>query len=149
MAMKYTVVIGKSPNNYCAFSPDIPGCVSVADTYEEMMLMIREALEFHFEGMELEGYPIPTPTAWVEKLEAAGQEYVIVYEQDPENYAAYVPDFLPECDVRGGSVEGVQQNIRRAITDYLAAKELNGESVAEPSAWAETMDITHPSEVPV
>ncbi len=148
MAVKYTVIMGKAPDNYTAFSPDIPGCVSVADTQEEMRLMIREAIEFHFEGLEIEGYPLPAPAAWVERLEAAGQEYVVVYERDPENYAAYVPDFLPECDVAGDSVEEVQQNLRQAVAEYLAAKERNGEPLPEPSAWAETMELAHPGEAP-
>ncbi len=147
--MKYTVIIEKAPNNYCAFSPDVLGCISVADTYEEMLEMIREALEFHFECMELEGNSIPTPTAWVESLEAGDNEYVVVYEQGPENYTAYVPDFALECDeVTGVSVEEVQRNFWQAIANYLAAKKLNGEPLPEPSAWAETMEIAHPSEVP-
>ena len=148
MAMKYTVVIGKAPNNFAACSPDVPGCVSTADTPEEMRLMIREALEFHFEGLELDGDPIPEPTAWVETVEAmTDQRYLVVYEKDPENYSAYVPDFLPACEVTGISVEEVHANIHRAIADYLVTKELNGESVPEPSAWAETMEIAHPSKV--
>ena len=145
--MKYTVIIEKAPNNYCAFSPDIPGCISVADTYEEMLLMIREAIEFHFEGIELDGHPVPTPTAWVERFEVSGEGYVIVYEPEPDNYIAYVPDFAPECEVTGNSVEEVQQNVRRAITEYLAAKERNEEPLPEPLAWAETMEIAHPSTV--
>ena len=146
--MKYTVIIEKAPNNFCAFSPEIPGCVSVADTRDEMRKMIREAIEFHFEGMALDGDTIPTPSAWVECLEEAGQEYVIVYEQDSGNYVAYVPDFMPECDVTGNSVAAVQQKIRQVITEYLVAKQLDGERLPEPSAWAETMEIAHPSEVP-
>ena len=59
--MKYTVIIEKAPNNYCAFSPDVLGCISVADTYEEMREMIREALEFHFECLELDGDPHSYP----------------------------------------------------------------------------------------
>ena len=147
--MKYTVIIEKAPNNYCAFSPDVLGCISVADTPEEMREMIREALEFHIEGMLLDGHPIPEPTAKIETLEAAGQEYVVVYEKGLKNYAAYVPDFAHECDeVTGGSVEEVQRDFRQAVADYLAAKEQNGEPLPEPSAWAETMEIPHPSEVP-
>ena len=146
--MKYTVIIEKSPNNYGAFSPDAPGCISVADTYEEMLLMIREALDFHFECMELDGYPIPAPTSRIEMLEAAGQEYVIVYEQWPGKWLAYIPDFLPECDVEGSSYEEAWDNMRRVIAEFLATKERNGDSLPEPAAWAETMEIPHPSEVP-
>lgn len=147
--MKYTVIVEKAPNNYCAFSPDVLGCISVADTYEEMLEMIREALEFHFECMELDGDTIPTPTAKVETLEAGGHEYVVVYEKGLKNYAAYVPDFAHECnEVTGDSFEEVERDFRQAVAEYLAAKERNGEPLPDPSAWAETMEIAHPSEVP-
>ena len=147
--MKYTVIIEKAPNNYAAFSPDVLGCISVGKTPEEMREMIREALEFHLEGLLLDGHPIPEPTARVETLEAAGREYVVVYEKGLKNYAAYVPDFLPECDeITGDSMEEVQRDFKRAVADYLAAKERNGEPLPEPSSWAEMMEIPHPSEVP-
>ena len=145
--MKYTVIIEKAPNNYCAFSPDVLGCISVGDTPEEMREMIREALEFHLEGMLLDGHPIPEPTAKIETLAAGGHEYVVVYEQGRESFAAYVPDFADECDeVTGDSFEEVEPRFRQVIADYLAAKERKGEPLPEPSSWAETMDIPHPSE---
>lgn len=147
--MKYTVIIEKAPNNYSAFSPDLLGCISVGDTPEEMREMIREALEFHLEGMLLDGHSIPEPTARIETLEASGQEYVVVYEKGLKNYAAYVPDFAHECDeVTGDSFEEVKQNFRQAVSGYLSAKERNGDPLPAPSAWAETMEIAHPSEVP-
>ena len=147
--MKYTVIIEKSPNNYSAFSPDVLGCISVGDTLEEMRLMIREALEFHLEGMLLDGHPIPEPTARIETLEAAGQEYVVVYEKGLKNYAAYVPDFAHECDeVTGDSFEEVERDFKQAVADYLSAKERKGDPLPELSSWAETMEIPHPSEVP-
>ena len=146
--MKYTVIIEKATNNYGAFSPDVLGCISVGKTPEEMREMIREALEFHLEGLLLDGHPIPEPTARIETLEAAGREYVVVYEKGLKNYAAYVPDFLPECEVAGDSMEAVQRDFKQALAGYLATKERNGDPLPEPSSWAETMEIPHPSEVP-
>ena len=147
--MKYTIVFEKAPNNYCAFSPDIPGCISVADTPEEMRLMIREAIEFHFECSELDGDPIPEPSAWVEMLELVpGRNYIAVYEKEREGYSAYIPDLLPDCEVIGTTAEEVQQNFLNALTGYLKVLESRGESLPEPSSWAETMEIPHPSEVP-
>ena len=147
--MNYLVIIEKAPNNYCAFSPDVLGCISVADTYEEMREMIREALEFHLEDMLLNGQSIPEPTARIDMLEAGGHEYVVVYEKGLENYAAYVPDFTHECEeVTGDSLEEVERNFRQAVAEYLTAKERDGEPLPEPSAWAETMEIAHPSEAP-
>ncbi len=59
--MKYTVVIEKTPNNYAAYVPDLPGCVATASTREELLEEIREAIEFHVEGMCEDGEPIPEP----------------------------------------------------------------------------------------
>ena len=43
--MKYTVVIERTPNNYAAYVPDLPGCVATASTREELLEEIREAVE--------------------------------------------------------------------------------------------------------
>ena len=59
--MKYTVVIEKTPNNYAAFVPDLPGCVATANSREELLEEIREAIEFHIEGMREDGEPVPEP----------------------------------------------------------------------------------------
>jgi len=57
--MRYTVIIEKGETNYGAYAPDIPGCGTVADTREEVEQLIREAIEFHLEGLALAGQPIP------------------------------------------------------------------------------------------
>ncbi len=69
---QYAVVIEKAPgSNYCASVPDLPGCVSTGDTLEEVRRNIREAIEFHLEGMREDGDPIPEPTTQVEYAEVA------------------------------------------------------------------------------
>ena len=59
--MKYTVVIEKTPNNYAAYVPDLPGCVATAGTREDLLEEIRGAIEFHVEGMHEDGEPVPEP----------------------------------------------------------------------------------------
>ena len=59
MKLRYAVVIEKAPNNYCAYAPDVLGCVSTAKTRDEMLAMIREALELHIEDMVERGYGVP------------------------------------------------------------------------------------------
>jgi predicted RNase H-like HicB family nuclease len=59
--MKYAVIIEKTPNNYSAYAPDVPGCGSVGDTEEEVLRELKEALEFHFRGLREDGLPIPEP----------------------------------------------------------------------------------------
>jgi predicted RNase H-like HicB family nuclease len=68
--MKYAVVFEKTPNNYSAYVPDLPGCVATGTTREEVERHIREALAFHLEGLREENLPIPEPSAWAELVEA-------------------------------------------------------------------------------
>ena len=71
--MRYAVVIEKGERNYSAYVPDLPGCVSVGDTLEEARAEIREAIEFHLEGMREDGLPIPKPSSWAEYVEVGEQ----------------------------------------------------------------------------
>jgi len=68
--MKYSVVFEKAPNNYCAYVPDLPGCVATGATREEVERNIREAIAFHLEGLRREGESIPEPASWTELVEA-------------------------------------------------------------------------------
>ena len=60
--MRYLVIIEKAESNYGAYSPDLPGCVATGGTVEEVEQNMREAIEFHLEGMRLHGEPIPEPS---------------------------------------------------------------------------------------
>jgi predicted RNase H-like HicB family nuclease len=59
---RYAVVIEKGSNNYSAYVPDLPGCVSTGGTLDEVLENIREAIALHLEGMRAEGLPIPEPS---------------------------------------------------------------------------------------
>lgn len=67
--MKYAIVIEKAENNYSAYVPDLPGCVSTGATPEEVEAEIRRAIEFHLEGMRQDGEIIPSPQSKVEYVE--------------------------------------------------------------------------------
>lgn len=67
--MKYMVVIERSKTGYGAYVPDLPGCVAAADTREETLRLIKEAIEFHIEGLREAGEPIPEPTSVGEIIE--------------------------------------------------------------------------------
>jgi predicted RNase H-like HicB family nuclease len=62
---RYAVVIEKGPTSYGAYVPDLPGCVAVGETLDEVTTLIREAIEFHIEGLCLAGEPVPEPTSSV------------------------------------------------------------------------------------
>ena len=69
--MRYAIVIEKAEGNYSAYVPDLPGCVSTGATVEEAETSIREAIEFHLDGMREDGTPIPQPSSHVEYVEVA------------------------------------------------------------------------------
>jgi predicted RNase H-like HicB family nuclease len=69
--MRYAVVIEKGETSYGAYVPDLPGCVAVGETLEEVKQMIAEAIEFHLEGMLEDDLPIPQPTSIAHEVEVA------------------------------------------------------------------------------
>ena len=69
--MRYAIVIEKAENNYAAYVPDLPGCVTTGETIEETEQQIREAIEFHIRGLREDGLPIPEPSSKVNYVEVA------------------------------------------------------------------------------
>lgn len=69
--MRYAIVIEKADGNFSAYVPDLPGCVATGATIEEVESEIREAIEFHLNGMREDGTPIPPPSSRVEYVEVA------------------------------------------------------------------------------
>lgn len=63
---KYLVVIEKAKDNFSAYCPDLPGCVATGKTKRAVEKNIREAIEFHLEGLREERLPIPRHTATAE-----------------------------------------------------------------------------------
>lgn len=69
--MRYAIVVEKGKSNYSAYVPDLPGCVATGATLEEVEEQMREAIEFHLDGMREEGLPIPEPSSTVEYVEVS------------------------------------------------------------------------------
>ena len=69
--MQYTVIIEKAGNNYSAYVPDLPGCVAAADTPDEVLELMREAIEFHLEGLRRDGDPVPPPQTTAAQVDVA------------------------------------------------------------------------------
>ena len=68
--MKYAVIFAKGDTSYGAYVPDLPGCVAVGESLEEVKRLIREAIAFHLDGLREEGLPIPEPTTLAEYVGA-------------------------------------------------------------------------------
>ena len=66
--MKYLVIYEKSSKGWGAYAPDLPGLGVAGTTLNEVKELIREAMEFHLEGMRQNGDPIPAPSATTEYI---------------------------------------------------------------------------------
>jgi len=69
--MRYAIVIEDAGNNYSAYVPDLPGCVATGSTVEETEGAIREAIEFHLEGLRTDSLPIHRASSRVDYVEVA------------------------------------------------------------------------------
>ena len=69
--MRYAIVIETAGSNFSAYVPDLPGCVATGTTIEEAEAQIREAIEFHLEGLRADNLPIPPASSRVDYVEVA------------------------------------------------------------------------------
>ena len=67
--MRHAIVIEKASSNYAAYVPDLPGCIATGASVQETESLIREAIEFHLEGLKADGLPVPTATSQVEYID--------------------------------------------------------------------------------
>ncbi len=61
MRLKYSVVYERTPNNFSAYVPELPGCISTGQTWDEIREMIREAISYHIEDLMEQGDHVPEP----------------------------------------------------------------------------------------
>jgi predicted RNase H-like HicB family nuclease len=68
---QYTVICEPAPGNWSAYVPDLPGCIATAKSRRSLERVIREAIEFHSEGLRLSGEPVPEPSIEAAVVEVA------------------------------------------------------------------------------
>ena len=105
MKLQYAVVYERAPNNYCAYAPDVPGCVSTGESWDKIQDNIREALAFHIEGLIMDDDPVPEPRMSVADAMVFHSE--ILAESDI---------VVPEMETTVGLVE-VDVEVRHAILE--------------------------------
>ena len=73
--MNKRIVILEKTNigGYSAYLPELPGCISTADSLLEIKRSIKNSVEFHIEGMQKENLQIP---------ESFQGEYELAYKMD-------------------------------------------------------------------
>lgn len=62
--MNYLIVVEKISTGHSAYSPDLPGCVAIGMTRQEVEKNMREAIEFHLYSLREEGDVIPQPHSY-------------------------------------------------------------------------------------
>jgi len=67
--MRYVVVIERGESSWGAHVPDLPGCVAVGESREEALELIRDAIDFHIEGLKQDGLPVPAASSETEVIE--------------------------------------------------------------------------------
>jgi len=69
--MRYAIVIEAAESNFSAYVPDLPGCIATGNSVEETERSIREAIEFHLDGLREDNLPIPVASSRVDYVEVA------------------------------------------------------------------------------
>lgn len=69
--MKYAVIIEKGKESFGAYVPDLPGCVAVAESRQEVVELIQEAIELHLQSLKEHGDEVPTPVSSFEFVDVA------------------------------------------------------------------------------
>lgn len=67
--MRYTVILERGETSWGAHVPDLPGCAAAAETREEALNLIRQAIDLHIQGLIEEGQPVPEPRSEGEVIE--------------------------------------------------------------------------------
>jgi predicted RNase H-like HicB family nuclease len=67
--MRYMMVIERGEKSWGAHVPDLPGCMAVAEMRDEVLQLIREAIDFHIEGLREDGISVPPPSSESEFVE--------------------------------------------------------------------------------
>ncbi len=67
--MRYMIVIEEGETSFGAYVPDLPGCIAVGESEEEVKQLIQEAIEFHLEDLQETGASIPKPLSKSEYVE--------------------------------------------------------------------------------
>ncbi len=69
MSVKYAVIFERAENNWAAYVPDLPGCMTTGQTLDETKASIREAIVGHLQTLREFGEPVPQPASVAGEVE--------------------------------------------------------------------------------
>ena len=143
--MRYNILLVPSKEGYGAWSPDLLGCVALGDTVEETIESMKEAMDFHIEGMQIHGYAIPEPTSQITYIMAGmdPKNYIVIIEKKESNYTAYPADFLDIIVTAETAGEAVRL-AKEALECHFHSLVENGEPIPEPHSQDTTVELEFP-----
>lgn len=65
----YVVIYERTPNNWSAYVPVLPGCIATGKTRQEVEQLIRDGIAYHLKALVEFGVPIPEPGSWAGEVE--------------------------------------------------------------------------------
>ena len=68
---QYAVIYEKGREELAAYVPDLPGCISTGETRAEVERNIKDAIEYHIEGLKEDGQAVPEPASEVGIVQVA------------------------------------------------------------------------------
>ena len=140
---RYAVVIEPGKRNLGAWAPDFLGCISTGRTLPEMRRMIREALEFHMEGMAEYGESIPPPSTTCARVDV-GPGYAAFIERTRRGFTAHAPDF-DGCLAAASTRRGALLLLGDVLRTHLSDLKWSGDPVPMPSCLCEMVEVRLPS----
>jgi predicted RNase H-like HicB family nuclease len=69
MSVKYAVIFERAQNNWAAYVPDLPGCMTTGKTLDETKTNIKEAIQGHLQTLREFGDPVPEPASLAGEVE--------------------------------------------------------------------------------
>ena len=102
MKQKYAAVFEQTPDNYSAYVPDLPGCVSTGESFEDVQRTIRKGITFHIAVMLEHGETFPEPRMSLKEAEAHHNDVLAEYDEDS---LAEFDDAEPELPAKFGMAE--------------------------------------------
>jgi predicted RNase H-like HicB family nuclease len=71
MKLKYAVIFEQAQENWAAYVPDLPGCITTGRSFEETERNIREAIQGHIRTLREFGEPVPPPASLTKEIEVS------------------------------------------------------------------------------
>lgn len=116
----------EADGGYSVRFPQLDGCYTQGDTFEEARRMAADAMSLHLYGMEQDGVSIPTPQLDVKAPSGAMvvpvTAWMTPFREEMENRAVKktltIPAWLNEAAEKRGGVN-YSQILQSALKDYL------------------------------